>query len=201
MLTLTRRKGERIQIGSDIHVKILSISRGRVRIGIDAPRELAVHRGELIDRVMEENQRAMGAPVNVQTALEHAITFPAGLFGLPDETSFVLCDTDEGDHFQAMVSVENPALQILVVDAELVWPDYPIEEAKIAAGLEDEEVAVAAVVTARPGTPPTVNLVAPLVIGLSTRMGKQQILDHDDLSVRHTLVAQGPGQMTAAPLS
>ncbi len=201
MLTLTRRKGERIQIGNDIHVKVLSISRGRVRLGIDAPRSLAVHRGELIDRVTEENQRAMATPVNVEAAAEHAIAFAEGLFGLPDETSFVLCDTDEEGPLQVLVSVSNPALQILVVDAEIVWPNFPLAEAHAASGLEDTEVAVAAVVTAHPGSPATVNLVAPLVIGLESRSGVQLILDRDDLSVRHTLVAHGTGEMTAAPLS
>jgi flagellar assembly factor FliW len=143
----------------------------------------------------------MAAPINVDGAAEHVIAFEAGLFGLPEETSFVLCDTDDDGVFQALVSVNNPALQILVVDAELVWPDFPVAEAHAAAGLDDPEVAVAAVVTANPGSPATVNLVAPLVIGLKSRAGIQLILDRDDLSVRHTLVAHGTGEMTAAPLS
>jgi len=200
MLTLTRRKGERIQIGTDIQVKVLAISRGRVRLGIEAPRDLAVHRGELIDRVMEENQRAKATPINVEAAAEHAIHFPEGLFGLPDDNRFVLCDTEDSGVFQVLVSVSNPALQIMVVDAEIVWPDYPIEQAHAASNLADEEVAVAAVVTATANTA-TVNLVAPLVIGLESRSGVQLILDRDDLNVRHTLVPHGTGEMTAAPVS
>ena len=47
MLALTRRKDESIIIGDDIEIKILEISGDKVRIGIEAPREIAIHRQEV----------------------------------------------------------------------------------------------------------------------------------------------------------
>ena len=47
MLVLTRKEDQAIHIGSDVVVKVLSISGGRIRLGIDAPRDLSVLRGEL----------------------------------------------------------------------------------------------------------------------------------------------------------
>jgi len=48
MLVLTRRKGESIAIGDDIQIQVLSVKGGQVRIGVNAPREVAVNREERI---------------------------------------------------------------------------------------------------------------------------------------------------------
>ncbi len=64
MLVLTRRIGEAIQIGDEICVRVLEIQRGQVRVAIDAPREIPVHREEIYELVREENERA------ASTALE-----------------------------------------------------------------------------------------------------------------------------------
>lgn len=53
MLVLTRKSGEAIRIGDDVTVTIVQLGRGRVRIGIDAPGAVAVHRGEIYDRIQE----------------------------------------------------------------------------------------------------------------------------------------------------
>ena len=83
------------------------------------------------------------------------------------------------------------ASQLLVVDALEVWPDFPIDEARRASGLAEAEVAVAAVCTIpADGSTPTVNLKAPLVIGLESRVGIQVILDREELGMYHQLVAQ-----------
>ena len=50
MLILSRKHGVRIQIGNDLTVTVLDIDGNRVRIGIDAPREVAVLRAELGER-------------------------------------------------------------------------------------------------------------------------------------------------------
>lgn len=55
MLILTRKSGEKIKIGDDIVISVVGISKGVVRIGIDAPREIAVLREEVYERVLEEN--------------------------------------------------------------------------------------------------------------------------------------------------
>ena len=58
MLILTRRLGESITIGNDIKVSVLGIHGRQVRIGIDAPANVIVHREEIYVKVQEENKKA-----------------------------------------------------------------------------------------------------------------------------------------------
>ena len=58
MLVLTRRVGEVIRIGDDVSICILEIQRGQVRVAIDAPREIPVHREEVYQMVRDENRQA-----------------------------------------------------------------------------------------------------------------------------------------------
>ncbi|RJO67174.1 MAG: carbon storage regulator [Myxococcales bacterium] len=58
MLILTRKVGESIQIGDEIKVKIIEVSRQFVKVGIEAPRSVKVHREEIYERIREENIRA-----------------------------------------------------------------------------------------------------------------------------------------------
>lgn len=55
MLILSRRKGESFIIGNDIKITVLSQRNNQVRIGIDAPRSLPVHREEVLRRDQREN--------------------------------------------------------------------------------------------------------------------------------------------------
>ena len=54
MLILTRKVGESIMIGESVEVKILGLRAGQVKIGIDAPRDLEVHREEIYERIRAE---------------------------------------------------------------------------------------------------------------------------------------------------
>lgn len=56
MLILTRKVGEVIMIGEDIVVKVLGVRSGQVKIGIEAPRELPVHRHEIFERIKSESE-------------------------------------------------------------------------------------------------------------------------------------------------
>jgi carbon storage regulator len=63
MLILTRRPNESVTIGSDIVVKVIAIKGGQVRIGIEAPKEVAVHREEVAERIRrEESHKGNVAP-------------------------------------------------------------------------------------------------------------------------------------------
>ena len=53
MLILTRKEGESLQLGEDITVTVVSVKGGHVRIGITAPREVAVHREEIYQKIVE----------------------------------------------------------------------------------------------------------------------------------------------------
>lgn len=58
MLILTRKIGESIKIGNDIKVMVVNIEGGQVRIGIDAPRNVIVHREEIYEKIVSENKMA-----------------------------------------------------------------------------------------------------------------------------------------------
>jgi carbon storage regulator len=58
MLILTRRVGESVIVGNDITVTIVGVRGSQVRIGISAPREVAVHRKEIAERIRSNRQAA-----------------------------------------------------------------------------------------------------------------------------------------------
>lgn len=54
MLILTRRVGETVVIGNDVTVTVLGVKGNQVRLGVNAPREVAVHREEIYERIKRE---------------------------------------------------------------------------------------------------------------------------------------------------
>jgi len=54
MLILTRRVGESLIIGDDVVVNVLGVKGNQVRIGVDAPKDVTVHREEIYDRIKAE---------------------------------------------------------------------------------------------------------------------------------------------------
>ncbi len=64
MLILTRRVGETVMIGNDVTVTVLGVKGNQVRVGVNAPRDVAVHREEIYERIKREEQE--GAPRNAR---------------------------------------------------------------------------------------------------------------------------------------
>ena len=63
MLVLTRKLGENIRIGDSVKITVLEVRSGQVKLGIEAPPEVKVHREEIYARIQEENRRAQaGTP-------------------------------------------------------------------------------------------------------------------------------------------
>ena len=59
MLILTRRVGETLMIGDEVTVTVLGVKGSQVRIGVNAPKEVAVHREEIYERIKaEEHQKS-----------------------------------------------------------------------------------------------------------------------------------------------
>lgn len=70
MLVLTRRLGESICIDGDIRVTIQGVRGNQVRVGVTAPREKAVHREEIYQKIRQENLEASSSPIEMAALRE-----------------------------------------------------------------------------------------------------------------------------------
>lgn len=73
MLVLSRRAGESVVLGEDITVTVLEVRGDVVRIGIDAPRSLKVHRAELLAQLEESNRQSASPSEDVVAELSKAL--------------------------------------------------------------------------------------------------------------------------------
>jgi len=73
VLVLSRRQGESIVIGGDVVVTIVEVRGGQVRVGIDAPRGIEVHREEVYREVVRENLEAVRSASQDPALLHQAV--------------------------------------------------------------------------------------------------------------------------------
>ena len=64
MLILTRRVGETLMIGDDVTVTVLGVKGNQIRIGVNAPKEVSVHREEIYERIRQEKREEQVANGN-----------------------------------------------------------------------------------------------------------------------------------------
>lgn len=69
MLVLSRKISEAIQIGADIEVKVIAVEGDQVKLGIDAPKHIDIHRKEIYLTIQEENNCAAALSSDVISAL------------------------------------------------------------------------------------------------------------------------------------
>ena len=72
MLILTRKLGERINIGDDIIITLLEIKGAQVKLGIDAPKSVGIHRHEIYERIRKESlesSEVMDADLSVAASI------------------------------------------------------------------------------------------------------------------------------------
>lgn len=62
MLVLTRRRGEAIVVGDDVKIVVLEVNGDQVRLGVDAPRTVPVHREEVYQEIQASNVQAARLP-------------------------------------------------------------------------------------------------------------------------------------------
>ncbi len=60
MLILTRRVGETLMIGDNVSVTVLGVKGNQVRIGVNAPKDVSVHREEIYERIKNEKESSQG---------------------------------------------------------------------------------------------------------------------------------------------
>ena len=77
MLVLSRRVGEQLVIAGDIVLTVIEVRGDGVRLGIDAPRSVRIHRAEVLDAVRSENAAAAAADEGVATALRGLLAPPS----------------------------------------------------------------------------------------------------------------------------
>ena len=61
MLLLTRKQGESICIADNIEVRVLEVRKGQVKIGIEGPRQVSVHRQEVYERILHNHEQGVHA--------------------------------------------------------------------------------------------------------------------------------------------
>ena len=69
MLILTRRVGETLMIGDEVSVTILGVKGNQVRVGIQAPKSVAVHREEIYKRIQREKEHHTGSGVGTEESI------------------------------------------------------------------------------------------------------------------------------------
>lgn len=78
MLVLSRQRDESIIIGDNIVITVVDIRGDKVRLGINAPTEIPVHRQEVYEAIQRENQRAAGTGPDDATTATPPSKFPKG---------------------------------------------------------------------------------------------------------------------------
>ena len=74
MLIIARKQGEKITIGDDTVITLLEIKDNQVRVGIEAPRHITVHRQEVYDRIKKANQASAQIDLSVMLEAAAALT-------------------------------------------------------------------------------------------------------------------------------
>ncbi|MEE9384455.1 MAG: flagellar assembly protein FliW [Nannocystaceae bacterium] len=126
---------------------------------------------------------------------------PLGIPGFPGAREFILLDHRPGSMFRWLQSVDTADLAFVVIDPLLADPDYPVDLVRRSLGFlaldASEELVVLAICTVPPAPEvPTVNLLAPVGVGLSSRRGAQVVLHETAYNARQQFLpkAQTPAK-------
>ena len=84
VLVLTRREGEKLIIGGNVTVTVLSIKGNQVRFGIDAPSDITIHREEIYKRILQQ-EKALNGSARVGAPVP-GVKVPVGTLSLSDKS-------------------------------------------------------------------------------------------------------------------
>ena len=113
MLVLSRRKGESIVIGGNVRVTVVNVTGSQVKLSIDAPRSISVHRNEIWDAICRENEEALRTGLAAElgvTGADGKTTAPQPLTSMSGKGSFgkLLADKPEdGEESEASETEEG----------------------------------------------------------------------------------------------
>jgi carbon storage regulator len=77
MLVLSRKLNQAIMIGDNVRIVVVSVDRDQVKLGIDAPREIPVHRSEVYDEIQRANTQANAGQSVPSVTVATAVPLPA----------------------------------------------------------------------------------------------------------------------------
>jgi flagellar assembly factor FliW len=141
------------------------------------------------DKMIVQSDRFGAVEIDAADVLR----FPTGIIGFPTEDAFVLVRRTNSQTVGWLQSMKSSYLALPVVSAHLLsprFPDVPLGGYAERAGLgnDAEELAVLAVLSAPPGQPATVNLMAPIIVNATTRVGAQIILESTQFTTRELFI-------------
>lgn len=76
MLVLSRKVNQSIMVGDNVRVVVVAVDRDQVKLGIEAPREIAVHRSEIYEEIQRSNRAAAAAPAAPAATVSRATLEP-----------------------------------------------------------------------------------------------------------------------------
>jgi len=129
---------------------------------------------------------------HIEIPEEATVSFPQGLPGFPQARRFCLVEPKPNSRFKLLQCTHQPNLAFIVTDPLGIDPSYPLPTVQSLAahsGLEpDEPLAVAVIVTVPPAPRKmTANLMAPIAMGMRSRIGTQVILHDGPYQLRYEL--------------
>jgi len=119
---------------------------------------------------------------NIEVSDDSILTFPSGLVGFPEYRQYVVFEDDQGVEYQWLQSIDDPNLALVIIQAEKIDPclaDHVPADAIEALGLSEENPGSLSVVVTIPSGAPekaTVNLRAPILVNVCSRIATQAIL-------------------------
>jgi len=131
----------------------------------------------------------------LEVPADRVLHFPQGLIGFPRARRFVILDHRPGSPFKWMLCLDQPDVAFAVVEPARMVPDYraPIELAARTLRADPTDVALFVIVTI-PADPTamTVNLMAPVVVDVRTRMSRQLVLEDGRSDPSYRVCASRP---------
>ncbi|ALS24480.1 MULTISPECIES: flagellar assembly protein FliW [Paenibacillus] len=139
---------------------------------------------------------------------DHIITFPQGLPGFEEYRQYVILQSEADEPFSFMQSVDNHNLSFVITNPFLFYPSYEFqlpESVEEELGIKDaKDLMIWSIITVSSDIENiTINLLAPVIINMATKIGKQVILHNTPYKTKHRLVDSAantvPSQMDGEP--